>query len=280
MIIKETYDLILSKQADIYSKIKIEKVVVGAFFTAVRLSTGHVGIAHTEIDSAESCTKKHQRNFGNFSPGKIMGNTISDFFEYIKNIEAINKVNILNSVNLAVLNAISAKTIAEGSYHIIEDKDPIDLVNLNGKKTICLVGGFQSYINKISSTNNKLYVLELNENALEGDQKKYYQPASEAKNIFAQSDIIIITGSTLANNTLDELLTFIPESAEAILVGPSSSFIPDVLFSHNIKLIGSTKIIDSEKMFTIVSEGGSGYHLFQCCAKKICILSNGYKTNQ
>lgn len=134
-----------------------------------------------------------------------------------------------------------------------------------------MVGAFPSYMNKIAVTKNKLFVLELNENAFEENQKQFYVPAEHYAKTFAKSDIIIITGSTLANNTLDNLLACIPEHAQTVLVGPSSSFVPDILFKHKVNIIGSTKILDAEKMFTLISEGATGFHLFEYCAKKICI---------
>jgi len=268
MIINETYQFIKSEHAEIFRSTTIEKVVIGIYFTAVKLSSGFAGMAKTEVDSHCCNSYKHKRSFGDFSPGKIQGQKILDLFEVAE------KSSILDSVRLAVLNAISAEIISKGTYHVIEDKDPIELIDLNGEKTICIVGAFQSYINKIATTQNKLFVLELNENAFEEDQKQFYVPAEQYAKTFAQSDVIIITGSTLANKTIDTLLESIPEHAQTILVGPSSSLVPDMLFKHHVNVIGSTKILDTEMMFTMIAEGGTGYHLFKCCAKKICIVSD------
>jgi uncharacterized protein (DUF4213/DUF364 family) len=87
------------------------------------------------------------------------------------------------------------------------------------------------------------------------------------------SDIVIITGLTLVNNTLDGLLETVKPEAQIIVTGPSSSFIPDILFQHHVKIVGSVSISNPEKMFQVVSEGGAGYHLFEYCAEKITILN-------
>lgn len=94
--------------------------------------------------------------------------------------------------------------------------------------------------------------------------------------VLPDSDIIIITGLTLLNNTIDNLLSFIPANKQVVVVGPTAGLIPDILFKHNVSIIGSTKITDPERMFTVVSEGGAGFHLFQYCAKKICVLNENY----
>ena len=48
---------------------------------------------------------------------------------------------------------------------------------------------------------------------------------------FPDSDVIVITGSTLINNTLDNILNIIPTNKQVIVVGPSASLIPDVFIS-------------------------------------------------
>jgi len=271
MIIQETYELLRSKYNYLFQSTTIEKVVISIPNTMVKLSSGYCGIAKTEIHSFDCSYYNHKKYFGDFSPGKISGQKILDLFNYPENSE------ILSVVKLAVLNAVSAEIIEKSDYTIIEDKDPIDLIDLSGEKNICIVGAFQSYINKISNTSNKLFVLELNENAFSEEQKKYYVPAERASEIFAVSDIVIITGSTLANNTIDNLLKNIPSLSQTIVVGPTSSIIPDILFKYNVNIIGSTKIMDSEKAFAIISEAGAGFHLFKYCAKKICLINDSKK---
>lgn len=268
MILQETYDLLLTKYSNHLEKITIERVQIGLFLTAVKLSNGYCGVASSDLDSTINCCHKQKREFGDFTPGNINGQKVLDLFNCQDNSK------ILDRVKHAVLNAVSAQIISKSTYKIIEDKDPFDLLDTSGQKTVCIVGAFQSYIRRISNTQHKLYVLELNENALADEHKQYYVPAANASKILPFSDIVIITGLTIANNTLDDLLSLIPANKQVIIVGPTSGLIPDVLFKHNINIIGSTRITNPERMFTVVSEGGVGFHLFKYCAQKICILND------
>jgi len=267
MILQETYDLLHSKYNSYIENITIEKIQIGLFLTAVKLSNGYCGVATSDLDSTINCCHKQKREFGDFTPGKINGQKVSDLFNYSANSQ------ILDRVKHATLNAVSSEIIAKSNYRIIEDKDPFDLLDLSGQKSICLVGAFQSYISKISGTNHKLKVLELNENALSDEQKQYYVAAENASEVLPFADIIIITGLTIANNTLDDLLSHIPVNRQVVVVGPTSGLVPDILFKHNINIIGSTRITNPDMMFTVVSEGGAGFHLFKYCAQKICILN-------
>ncbi len=267
MIIEETYHLLQTKYSNHIEDITIDNVQIGLFLTAVKLSNGSCGVASSDLNSTINCCHKQKRDFGVFTPGKIRGQKVVDLFNHPENSK------IMESVKMAALNAVSADIISKSKHVVVEDKDPIDLLDLSGQKTICIVGAFQSYIKKIAQTPHKLYVLELNEEALGEDQKQYFVPAADASSILPLSDIVIITGVTLLNKTLDDLLCHIPADKQVVVVGPTAGLIPDVLFKHNVNIIGSTKITHPESMFKVVSEGGVGFHLFQYCAKKICLLN-------
>ena len=133
-------------------------------------------------------------------------------------------------------------------------------------------GAFHSYIRKISETPNKLFVLEKNKEALPAEYKKFFVVADDYKTILPDSDIVIITGQTLVNNTIDYLLRAISPGAQVIVTGPSGSIIPDILFENGVSIIGASRITKPEILFDIVSDGGTGFHLFEYCARKISIL--------
>lgn len=267
MILNETYYLLKTKYKNQIENLKISDVRIGLFISAVLLSDGSYGVASSDVGGQHHCIKKN-RDFGDFSPLKIKGQ------EVIKLFESDKKSNLADTLKIAVLNAISSRLLSASNYKILENTDPIDIIDLKPLKTITIVGGFQTYIQKISETNNKLYVLELNENALNEDQKKFYIPANEYAKILPISDVVIITGLTLVNNTIDGLLSAVSPKAQVIVTGPSSSLIPDILFENGVNIIGATRITKPDRLFQIVSEGGAGFHLFEYCAQKICILND------
>lgn len=266
MILEQTYKLLKTKYKDQIETLTISDVRIGVLLSAVLLSDGNCGVSSTLTDNLAHCDKK-SRDYGDFSPLKIKGQKVISLFETDK------KSNLIDTLKTAVLNAISSKLLSTSNYRIIENSDPIDLIDLSSKKTITIVGGFQTYIQKISESRNKLYVLELNENALSEEQKQFYIPAAQYAKILPSSDIVIITGLTLVNNTIDDLLASIAPKAKVIVTGPSSSIIPDILFENKVNIIGATRITDSDLLFSIVGEAGAGFHLFKYCAQKISILN-------
>jgi hypothetical protein len=265
MILEQTYDLLKTRYKNRFENLVVSDIRIGIYLTAVRLSDGSIGTASTLTAEHPFC-KKSNRDFGDLSPLKIKGQKAIEILESEKNSP------VISSIKTAVLSAISSEIIISGNYNIVENCDPIDLTDLSPVKTITIVGAFQSYIRKISGTGNKLYVLELSENALPPEQKKYFVPSREYGSILPDSDIIIITGQTLVNGTIDDLLKVISPEAHVIITGPSGNILPDILFQNKISIIGAIRITDPDTLFNIVSEGGAGFHLYEYCARKICIL--------
>ena len=265
-ILDKTYNLLKTTYENQIKDLTITDIRIGVFLTAVILSDGSCGTASTVVDPNLNCSKEN-RYFGEFTPSKIKGRKVIELLETERNL------NLLVTLKIAVLNAISSKIISTSDYKIIENADPFDFVDLKAPKTITVVGAFQSYIRKISQTGNKLYVLEMDENALTEAQKQFYVPANEYSRVLPVSDIVIITGLTLVNNTIDGLLASIAPQAQVIVTGPSSNLIPDVLFENHVNIIGATRITDQKLLLDVVSEAGAGYHLFQYCAQKICIFN-------
>ena len=249
----------------------IADVCIGLHMTAVQLSDGSVGMAGTESETQLHCTKK-DRDFGEFTPLQILGRSVEDLLGSRK------ETSIVRSLQVAVLNAGSSGLIKESSYRILENTDPVDLLDLSGQQTITIVGAFQSYIHKIAATGNRLRVLELNEAALMPEHRHFYVPADEFSSVLADSAVVIITGFTLVNNTLDQLLASCRPGSVIILTGPSSSILPDVLFRHHVTMLGSTRITKPELLMPLVRQGATGYHLFEYCAEKICIVNNQFST--
>lgn len=266
MILDETYSYLKTKYTDQVERLRIEAVRFGVYLTAVKLSDNSYGAASTLLESEYHCVRKN-RDYSDFTPTRITGQRVIDLFETEK------KSSLIDTLRIAVLNAVSSTLLANGHYKVAENVDPIELIDLSSNKTITIVGAFNSYIQKISTTENQLFVLEMNRDALVDEYKKYYVPADEYAKVLPKSDIVIITGLTLVNSTIDGLLAAIEPKTQVIVTGPSSSLIPDILFQNKVSIIGATRITDPEMLFTIVGEFGAGFHLFRYCAQKICIMN-------
>lgn len=270
MIANKTLEILENRFGIQLHEIEIEEVRIGAFLTGIRLSNQSFGVASTYI-SKETGWQKGQREFGPFTPGNITGQTAGSLFS------GDIRSQFLDSLQAATLNALSSRFLSSEYYHIHENRDPFDFLDFPGSKKATVVGAFQSYIRRLKEAGANFKVLELNPDALRPEDIGYYVPAAEAERILPGSDIVIITGSTLANRSLDGLLALIPEHSTVVVTGPTSSLLPDLLFEKKVDIVGATRILDPEKMMQVVSQGGAGYHLFRYCAQKIVVLREGQK---
>lgn len=265
-MIERTLSILTSRFGYRLEDIVIEDVCIGVFLTAVHLSNGAYGLASTQINRGRRHRYRDKRDLGPFTPFQIRGQRISELFA------GETPPRVGDSLRVAVLNALSAAVMTPENYHILENKDPFDLLDLaSGGKTVTVVGAFQSYIRKLKETANRLQVLELNPDAFQPEDRQYYVPAAEAPRILPASDIVIITGSATVNHSLEGLLDLIPAETTVVVTGPTSSYVPDALFEKNVDFIGATRITDPQKMMQMVGEAASGYYLFRYCAEKIVV---------
>ena len=265
-ILDQTYSYIKDNSNQVLKDLYISKVLFGVNMTITELSDGSIGIASTLF---EKSTRPHKskRHFGEFSPSKYSGQKVIELFNTDR------ESGLIDTLKIAVLNALSTKQRESSGYKILENTDPINLVELTPGLRITLVGAFRSYIDLLDEANVNLKVLELNEKIFSEEHKKFYVPASEYKSVLPESDVIIVTGLTLINNTIDGILNSVNPKAKLIVVGPSANILPQVLFENGADIIGATKYTNSEMLFKLISEGASAYHLFKYCAQKICIIN-------
>ena len=86
------------------------------------------------------------------------------------------------------------------------------------------------------------------------------------------TDILFCTGTTLINDTLENILEKYKRKArKIILIGPTASMIPDILFDYGVDIVGGIEIFDSETTIRVLQEGG-GTKLFKKYGKKYNLL--------
>ena len=265
-MIKKTLSILQSKYGLDLDKIYFEDIRIGIYKTAVKISGNRYGVAGTYHAISGDYKYRTNRDKSPFSTNQIIGQSVSALFQSPPSA-------IVDNLKIATLNALSANILQHAGYQVITNKDPIDLVDLSGQKTISIIGAFKSYIELIGSTNHQMNIIEIRPEAIPPAYRQHYIPANQVADVLPQSDIVIITGSTMVNNSLKDIVHYLPPNGTTILVGPSSSFIPDALFEKGIDIIGATEITHPEKMLQIVSESGTGFHFFRYCARKICILN-------
>ncbi len=263
-ILLETKEELL-KRIDIRS-ITIERVVVGIFFTGVKLSTGQGGMCATPIKAipAAVCCPSSAKEMP-FS-GKMEGRSI----EWV--LEQLDSPHILlKTIAIASLNALSAMEFEKGHYEIDSETDSFDTVDIDKDSTVVVVGALVPILRKALKAESELYILEKDPSTLKHQELEHFVEADRFKEVVPKATHLIITGTTLINDTLDGLLEAASEDADIIVTGPSSSMIPDVFFRHKVKKLGGDIVRKPDECLDILAEAGAGYHLFGKSTEKILV---------
>jgi len=223
-------------------RIRVDKVCLGLGYTAVKLSTGHVGLCHSLLTEAPlECCQIVRR------AGTLAGSPAIALAELIKSWDMGEKV-----VGAATVNALSQIILAHPSrkYRITEGS-LIDRIDIKRDDIVALVGNIRPIVQDIRSKAGKLYIFErggiIDEDVLPDVASEEHLP---------KADVVIITGTAIANGTIDRLLELSRGARYIALIGPSATVVPDPLFERGVSAIAGVIVVDSEKAMQIVSEGG------------------------
>lgn len=115
-------------------------------------------------------------------------------------------------------------------------------------KSVALVGHFP-FVSRLRTRVGELNVLE--QQPQPGDF-----PAHFSEEIIPKADVVAITGTTLINHTLNNLLVLCPTDAVVILLGPST-FLSPILFDYGIDLLCGSVVTNIESVLKTVRQGGN-----------------------
>jgi len=86
--------------------------------------------------------------------------------------------------------------------------------------------------------------------------------------------IVILTATTLINQTFDPITRHIGGAREAVLVGPSTPILPDIFEKTPITYLAGIEMIDGKKSLQIVSEGGGTPRLMNSGSVKKMVVAS------
>ncbi len=248
------------------SKIKVAGVAVGVFYTGVKLSTGHGGVAFTpvqEIPDSVCCPK----SYGQMPmSGHLSGQPLDEVLE-----GAMDPNPLRSAIGVAAVNAVSQKILFDWGYarhKPVFHMDVVDAIEIRPTDTVVMIGAFTPYIRRFEGAVKKLHVIERNPKAMVKGGTQLL-PEEASKRLLPRADVVIASGSTMVNHTLGQLLKLSAGAREFVLSGPTASMVPDPLFKRGVTAMGGVKIIDADMMLKVISEAGSGYALQKECAAKM-----------
>jgi len=261
-IVEEVSNFLLKKLGDsLFDNIFLEDVRIGLLYTGVKLSSGHGGVAYTFIEETapflhEICLSIKE---------DISGRSLREAAKLASSWNLIEA-----SIGVAALNAASSIVFEkEADRYRFSNIDVTDLVKKDDK--VVMIGLFKPIIPGILKKTDNLVVIERCPIKMEGME---ILPDFAAEYTVPNADVVIATGSTLVNKTLDRLLELGKNAREFILLGPTASVIPGPLFKRGVTAIMGAHVTNVDLMLKVVSEAGGTRRLLSTCAKKFAILKS------
>lgn len=120
------------------------------------------------------------------------------------------------------------------------------LLSLGKGKKVAVIGHFP-FVNALREACAACWVLEKRPKPGDTDAK-------EAPHILPQADLVAITGTTLLNGTLAELLNSCREDATVVLIGPTTPYAPS-LFTCGIDILAGCDVVDPDQALAGIRAG-------------------------
>jgi uncharacterized protein (DUF4213/DUF364 family) len=146
--------------------------------------------------------------------------------------------------------------------------DAFDATEIRPGDTVVVVGAFVPFLRELKRRRQPFLVLEQDPATLKPDELPYFRPADEAPAVLPEADVLLITGTTLINDTLEGLLALAKPTARVTMVGPTVSLLPNAFLRRGADILGTVRITDPDAFLDMLAEGGSGYHFLGARRKR------------
>jgi uncharacterized protein len=272
-ILGETIAMIHSILGSELDEITIERVVIGLFFTGVNLSNGFAGTSATPIKSIPEAVCCPSSAMAMPFPGKTRGRPVAELAA-----QASSEHGIRRAVGIAAVNALADCCWQRRPHPGVELRprvDAFDATDIRPGDKVVVVGAFVPFLKELKRRDRSFLVLEQDPATLKPDELPFFRPAELAPQILPEADVVLITGSTLVNNTLEQLLALTRRDARVTVVGPTVGMLPDAFLDRGADVLGCVRITEPDAFLDLLAEGGSGYHFFGRSAQKIVLVRGG-----
>jgi uncharacterized protein (DUF4213/DUF364 family) len=164
------------------------------------------------------------------------------------------------SVGVSAMSALSQPLITPDSlrkrgFHV-SDK-PIRFSSLLKSDDIAAVVGYGGELELISDKCKELHITDLRpreafqtiliDSEIRFTPRRFFVHSEEENaGVLSKATAVLISGASLVNGTIGELLSYVNKPRVVSVWGPSAAMIPDVLFEQGVHFIESCRIADPQ----------------------------------
>ncbi|MEA2101069.1 MAG: DUF364 domain-containing protein [Thermodesulfobacteriota bacterium] len=236
---------LLSCVSDAESSRRITKAVVSTAYCAVEVEGAGVGLCanlSSGNNGFECCFDR---------AGCLAGSTLKDLIAYNSGNGFVSR-----SLALAALNAVKADQIKGSSGDIFEN------ISIKKSTKVAMVGYIAPVVRLIVDMGAELSIFERRDIS-----SPLIHSPEEMPEILLSSEVVIVSATSIINDTLEEILGYTSGAEAVVLMGPSTPMAGgDIFAGSGVTWLAGASVADASRAMEIVMEGGGTQALYRAGA--------------
>jgi uncharacterized protein (DUF4213/DUF364 family) len=227
---QKLYDLFKTRAREV----NIDLLCLGLGYTAVTLSDGGIGLSYTHFEDKKSC---------------LLLNKHIDY-EQQPAIQLLEKIRsdhpVERSMALALVNALNYKDALEYP----EDKKNqfmFDQFNIGRGTRAAMVGFIGPLVDLLKQKKAAVEVLDRSRDM--GQKEDFYTKLGN------WADVLLLTSTSILNNTTEEILQNVSEKVKTAMLGPSTPMVATAFEHLPVHMLAGTVPIDKENVLKAIRHG-------------------------
>jgi uncharacterized protein (DUF4213/DUF364 family) len=181
-------------------------------------------------------------------------------------IQDLNPIDLENMSHRIVLTAYYNAQL-NYSNDFSGASDIFDKINFEKYRNIVMIGYFQSLLKKFQNKNIELTVFDNTVN------KPEVADSEKQKFAVENAEAIILTGTSIFNNTFYEIMSWTESGSDIFVLGPSTILHPDMFQYGNISVLFGALFNENDMNLLSLIEQGKGTRDFLPYMKKVYLNS-------
>ena len=215
--------------------VTVQQVIIGLSYTAVTLSNGDVGIAATGIAQEACCA-------GSGDVTDYEDRPASDLLARITASDPMAR-----TMALALVNALNHRHLLQ----LPEDDGNrmlLDHFSILSGARVAMVGYFPPLVRLLETHQVPMTIID--------DARGLGDKAVFNRQLHSWADVLLITATSIINNTTEAILGHAGPELKTILLGPSTPMVPEAFDHLPIHMLAGTAIVDPEQSLKVIRHGG------------------------
>ncbi len=220
------------------------EVLIGKKFIAILLE-GYLGTGYAPRKDTPTCNVFK-------GAGTLHKSSAIDLAEFASSGDPFER-----AIGVAALNALSQYLIDEnkGRYNYYSNLNILKLLPLSPENKVGMVGVIGPFIEYLNKNSAEFIVVDDNPAIPVGKTKQGYIISHDIESI-ENVDILLMTGSTIIEHSLEGPLNAAKNARFKVVIGPTASWIPDIGFDLGLNAVCGMKFREPLKAFRTIMQGG------------------------